>query len=91
MFERYFNRCNTHDRGSRSAAAESARAASFCDSSANNENMTGLLILGTALAVSIFVALSLIVIRLVSLILAGIAVLLLGSTVFKRPCLVSAH
>lgn len=80
MFERNENRFNTAS--SWANADECACASSF---SAANENMVLLLTLGTALAVSIFAVLSLII-CLISL----LAVIISGS-VFLRPYLEPAQ
>ena len=58
MFERYFNSFNTRfdDRGSRTAANESACAFSAANSDSRRENSIILLSLDTVLAVSIFAA-----------------------------------
>ena len=92
MFERYFNSFNTRfdDRGSRTAANESACA----NSDSRRENSIILLSLDTVLAVSIFAALRLIVIRLISLvsvIVVSIIGILVGSTASARPRLASAN
>ena len=96
MFERYFNSFNTRfdDRGSRTAANESACAFSAANSADSRENSIILLSLDTVLAVSIFAALRLIVIRLVSLIsviVVSIIGVLVGGTASKRPRLASAY
>ena len=81
MFERYFDRFNTrNDRGSRRAVNTCA-----CTETAND---ICLCCLDTALAVSIFAALRLIVIRLASLIIAGVVV---PADRVRRPDLVSAN
>lgn len=96
MFERYFNSFNTRfdDRGSRTAANESACAFSAANSDSRRENSIILLSLDTVLAVSIFAALRLIVIRLISLvsvIVVSIIGVLVGSTASTRPRLASAN
>lgn len=81
MFERYFDRFNTrNDRGSRRAVNTCA-----CTETAND---ICLCCLDTVLAVSIFAALRLIVIRLASLIIAGVVV---PADRVRRPDLVSAY
>ena len=82
-FNSYFNRFNA--RGSRFAVNESAMS-NFSGSFARTENMASLLSMDTALAVSIFAALRLIIIRLVSLIV-GIIVVLADGGAPKRPAL----
>ncbi|MGI6027612.1 MAG: hypothetical protein ACOX7G_11670 [Candidatus Scatomorpha sp.] len=96
MFERYFNSFNTRfdDRGSRTAANESACAFSAANSDSRRENSIILLSLDTVLAVSIFAALRLIAIRLISLvsvIVVSIIGVLVGSTASTRPRLASAN
>lgn len=76
MFERFFNSFNT--RGSRASVCESASASASC-ASYNKDNSALLLSLDTVFAVSIFAALNLIIIRLISVI-----IILCGS-VFARP------
>ena len=99
MFERYFNSFNTRfdDRGSRTAANESACAFSRPNFENSRENSIILLSLDTVLAVSIFAALRLIVIRLISLVsvivvsVVSIIGVLVGSTASARPRLASAN
>lgn len=96
MFERHFNSFNTRfdDRGSRTAANESACAFSRPNSENSRENSIILLSLDTVLAVSIFAALRLIVIRLISLvsvIVVSLIGILVGSTASARPRLASAN
>lgn len=99
MFERYFNSFNTRfdDRGSRTAANESACAFSAANSDSRRENYIILLSLDTVLAVSIFAALRLIVIRLISLVsvivvsVVSIIGVLVGSTASARPRLASVN
>lgn len=102
MFERSFNRFfnNFSTRGFCAEGNFRASESAYCDHSArreNNKNTVNLLSLGTVIAVSIFVALRLIVIRLVSLIslvIVGIIdiirVIIIGLTPPERPALVSA-
>lgn len=81
MFERYFDRFNTrNDRGSRRAVNTCA-----CTETAND---ICLCCLDTALAVSIFAALRLIVIRLIGLVISGVIV---PGAVLMRPPLASAY
>ena len=86
MFERYFNSFNTRfdDRGSRTAANESACAFSAANSDSRRENSIILLSLDTVLAVSIFAALRLIIIRLISVLVISVLVLIRGAEE-KRP------
>ena len=96
MFERYFNSFNTRfdDRGSRTAANESACAFSAANSDSRRENSIIMLSLDTALAVSIFAALRLIIIR-IARIAASIIVLVAAVVVARRsntePGMVPAH
>ena len=94
-FDRSFNsHCN---RGSHSAVNSPARTTANGGSCERCANMISLLSLDTALAVSIFVALRLIVIRLVSLIslvvvsIISIIRVIIGFTPPKRPVLASAN
>lgn len=95
MFERHFNSFNTRfdDRGSRTAANESACAFSAANSDSRRENSIILLSLDTVLAVSIFAALRLIVIRLVSLIslISLIIVRIIIGAPSQRPRLAAAY
>ena len=94
MFERYFDRFSNSfaTRGSRTAANGHACAHAFSDASDRRENMNSLLSLDTALAVSIFAVLRLLVIRLSLVIVSVISVIgvIIGRTTNKRPCLASA-
>lgn len=94
MFGRFFNSFNTRfaTRGSRSAVNGHARMYS-CSDCACAENMNSLLNLDTVIAVSIFAALRLIVIRLVSLIsLIGLIIvrIIIGAP-SQRPRLAAAY
>lgn len=94
MFGRFFDSFNTRfaTRGSRSAVNGHARMYS-CSDCACAENMNSLLNLDTVIAVSIFAALRLIVIRLVSLIsLIGLIIvrIIIGAP-SQRPRLASAY
>ena len=94
MFGRFFDSFNTRfaTRGSRSAVNGHARMHS-CSDCACAENMNSLLNLGTVIAVSIFAALRLIVIRLVSLIsLIGLIIvrIIIGAP-SQRPRLAAAY
>ena len=94
MFGRFFDSFNTRfaTRGSRSAVNGHARMYS-CSDCACAENMNSLLNLDTVLAVSIFAALRLIVIRLVSLIsLIGLIIvrIIIGAP-SQRPRLAAAY
>lgn len=96
MSGRRFNSFNTRfdDRGSRTAAAESNCARFASGSADSRENSIILLSLDTVLAVSIFAALRLIVIRLVSLIsviVVSVIGVLAGGAASKRPRLASAY
>mgnify|MGYP005775697163 FL=1 len=88
MFGRRFNSFSNrfNARGSRFAVNESAMSNFSCNS-ARTENMASLLSMDTALAVSIFAALRLIIIRLVSLIVGIIAVVPADIGTLKRPAL----
>ena len=88
MFGRFFDSFNTRfaTRGSRSAVNGHARMYS-CSDCACAENMNSLLNLDTVIAVSIFAALRLIIIRLVSLIVGIIAVVPADIGTLKRPAL----
>ena len=94
MFGRFFDSFNTRfaTRGSRSAVNGHARMYS-CSDCACGENMNGLLSMDTALAVSIFAALRLIVIRLVSLIslISLIIVRIIIGAPSQRPRLAAAY
>ena len=94
MFGRFFDSFNTRfaTRGSRSAVNGHARMYS-CSDCACAENMNSLLNLDTALAVSIFAALRLIVIRLVSLIslISLIIVRIIIGAPSQRPRLAAAY
>lgn len=95
MFDRHFERTfNSFDaRGSHCADFAPACAHSFSDDSARRDNTACLLSLDTALAVSIFAALRLIVIRLVSLIsLIGLIIvrIIIGAP-SQRPRLAAAY
>ena len=89
MFDRHFERTfNSFDaRGSHCADFAPACAHSFSDDSARRDNTACLLSLDTALAVSIFAALRLIIIRLVSFIAGIIAVVPADIGTLKRPAL----
>lgn len=94
MFGRFFDSFNTRfaTRGSRSAVNGHARMYS-CSDCACAENMNSLLNLDTVIAVSIFAALRLIVIRLVSLIsLIGLIIvrIIIGAP-SRRPRLAAAY
>ena len=94
MFGRFFDSFNTRfaTRGSRSAVNGHARMYS-CSDCACAENMNSLLNLDTVIAVSIFAALRLIVIRLVSLISLiglGIVRIIIGAP-SQRPRLAAAY
>lgn len=94
MFGRFFDSFNTRfaTRGSRSAVNGHARMSS-CSDCACAENMNSLLNLDTVIAVSIFAALRLIVIRLVSLIsLIGLIIvrIIIGAP-SQRPRLAAAY
>ena len=94
MFGRFFDSFNTRfaTRGSRSAVYGHARMYS-CSDCACAENMNSLLNLDTVIAVSIFAALRLIVIRLVSLIsLIGLIIvrIIIGAP-SQRPRLAAAY
>ena len=94
MFGRFFDSFNTcfATRGSRSAVNGHARMYS-CSDCACAENMNSLLNLDTVIAVSIFAALRLIVIRLVSLIsLIGLIIvrIIIGAP-SQRPRLAAAY
>ena len=94
MFGRFFDSFNTRfaTRGSRSAVNGHARMYS-CSDCACAENMNSLLNLGTVISVSIFAALRLIVIRLVSLIsLIGLIIvrIIIGAP-SQRPRLAAAY
>ena len=94
MFGRFFDSFNTRfaTRGSRSAVNGHARMYS-CSDCACAENMNSLLNLDTDIAVSIFAALRLIVIRLVSLIsLIGLIIvrIIIGAP-SQRPRLAAAY
>ena len=90
MFDRHFERTfNSFDaRGSHCADFAPACAHSFSDDSARRDNTACLLSLDTALAVSIFAALRLIVIRLIGLVISGVIV---PGAVLMRPPLASAY
>ena len=94
MFGRFFDSFNTRfaTRGSRSAVNGHARMYS-CSDCASAENMNSLLNLDTVLAVSIFAALRLIVIRLVSLIslISLIIVRIIIGAPSQRPRLAAAY
>ena len=94
MFGRFFDSFNTRfaTRGSRSAVNGHARMYS-CSDCACAENMNSLLNLDTVIAVSIFAALRLIAIRLVSLIsLIGLIIvrIIIGAP-SQRPRLAAAY
>lgn len=95
MFGRFFDSFNTRfaTRGSRSAVNGHARMYS-CSDCACAENMNSLLNLGTVIAVSIFAALRLIIIR-IARIAASIIVLVAAVVVARRsntePGMVPAH
>lgn len=72
MFERFFNRNNACN-STRGFSAEGTQRVCAC-CAAQSENMNSLLSLDTALAVSIFVALRLLAIRLI-----GLIIVLVGS------------
>lgn len=94
MFGRFFDSFNTRfaTRGSRSAVNGHARMYS-CSDCACAENMNSLLDLDTVIAVSIFAALRLIVIRLVSLIslISLIIVRIIIGAPSQRPRLAAAY
>ncbi len=96
MFDRHFERTfNSFDaRGSHCADFAPACAHSFSDDSARRDNTACLLSLDTALAVSIFAALRLIIIR-IARIAASIIVLVAAVVVARRsntePGMVPAH
>lgn len=94
MFGRFFDSFNTRfaTRGSRSAVNGHARMYS-CSDCACTENMNSLLNLDTVIAVSIFAALRLIVIRLVSLIslISLIIVRIIIGAPSQRPRLAAAY
>lgn len=94
MFGRFFDSFNTRfaTRGSRSAVNGHARMYS-CSDCACAENMNSLLNLDTVIAVSIFAALRLIVIRLVSLIrlISLIIVRIIIGAPSQRPRLAAAY
>ena len=95
MFGRFFDSFNTRfaTRGSRSAVNGHARMYS-CSDCACAENMNSLLNLDTVIAVSIFAALRLIIIR-IARIAASIIVLVAAVVVARRsntePGMVPAH
>ena len=96
MFERNFNRFfnSFTTRGCYAEGTFRASERTSCDNTARCENTVNLLSLGTVLAVSIFAALRLIVIRLISLvsvIVVSIIGILVGSTASARPRLASAN
>ena len=99
MFERNFNRFfnSFTTRGCYAEGTFRASERTSCDNTARCENTVNLLSLGTVLAVSIFVALRLIVICLVSLIslvvvsIISIIRVIIGFTPPKRPVLASAN
>ena len=94
MFGRFFDSFNTRfaTRGSRSAVNGHARMYS-CSDCACAENMNSLLNLDTVIAVSIFAALRLIVIRLGSLIslISLIIVRIIIGAPSQRPRLAAAY
>ena len=85
MFERFFNRNNACN-STRGFSAEGTQRVCAC-CAAQSENMNSLLSLDTALAVSIFVALSLalIIIRLISVLVCIITVLSVVIILVRTP------